>query len=293
MVTHERNLAQWAPRWRRARVGGLLCLLAGSAGAWGTPALRAQSVRVANAATVAPTAAEYTPTVAELITAGDREFVARRAVAALAHYEQALALVPDRYDVLWRTARTLVEVGEAEGSDPRRRATFARAGELAARAVLVNPRDAEGHFQQSRALGRVALDVSPRERTHYAVQIREAALRALAVDPQHAGAQHVLGRWHAEIMRLNGVTRSIARTFLGGKVFGEASWGEAVRLLEAANTTEPNRTVHLVALGQVYRDAGRKEAARLALEAAVRAPLTDPNDEQYKREAARDLKALR
>jgi tetratricopeptide (TPR) repeat protein len=280
-------------RWGPGGVAALVCLLAGATGPWGTPSLRAQAVRVANTLAVAPHDTGHAPTVSELLSAGDREYTARRAAAALAHYEQALALAPDRYDVLWRTARTLVEVGEVEANEPRRRATFARAGDLAARAVAANPRDAEGHFQQSRALGRVALDVSPRERTQYAVQIREAALRALAVDPQHAGAQHVLGRWHAEIMRLNGITRQIAKSFLGGKVFGEASWGEAVRLLEAANMTEPERTVHLVALGQVYRDAGRKDAARQALEAAVRAPLKDPNDERYKREAERDLKALR
>ena len=135
--------------------------------------------------------------------------------------------------------------------------------------------------------------MSPRERTKYAIEIRAAALRALTLDPAHAGAQHVLGRWHAEIMRLNGFMRSVAKTFMGGKVFDEASWAEAVRLLEGAVAAEPDRTVHLVALGQVYRDSGNREAARRTLEAALRAPLTDPNDELYKREAERDLKALR
>lgn len=233
------------------------------------------------------------PTVAELLAEGDRAFDARRANEALARYEQALTLAPDRYDVLWRTARTLIDVGESEPSEQRRRATFARASDLASRAVRADPGDPEGHFHRSRALGRVALSVSPRQRTQYAVEIREAALRALALDPGHAGAQHVLGRWHAEIMRLNGFMRSVAKTFLGGKVFDEASWAEAVRLLEGACDADPNRTIHLLALGQVYRDAGDRPAARRALEAALRAPLRDPNDEVYKREAERDLRALR
>ncbi|MCU0616297.1 MAG: hypothetical protein MUD17_04305 [Gemmatimonadaceae bacterium] len=261
--------------------------------AWPGVVTAQQPAATATVAIAERAVAPRAPTVAELLADGDRAFEARRATDALARYEQALSLAPDRYDVLWRTSRTLIDVGEAEANETKRRAAFARANELAARAVKANPSDAEGHFHQSRALGRVALSVAPRQRTKYAVEIRETAMRALAIDPDHAGAQHVLGRWHAEIMRLNGFMRSMAKTFLGGRVFDQASWGEAVRLLEGACDQEPNRTIHLLALGQVYRDAGDKVAARRALEAAVRAPLKDPNDDVYKREAERDLRALR
>jgi tetratricopeptide (TPR) repeat protein len=233
------------------------------------------------------------PSVDELLAAGNRELAARRAAAALAFYEGALALEPNRYEALWRTAGTLVDVAEFEGNAARRHAMFGRADSLARRAARVNSADPEGHFQVSRTLGRLALSAPARERTQYALDIREAALRALAIDPGHAGALHVLGRWHAEIMRLNSVMRAIAKTFMGGKVFGDASWREAVRLLEAACAAEPARTVHLLALGQIYRDAGNTAAARRSLEQAIAAPLHDPNDEAYKREAERDLRALR
>jgi tetratricopeptide (TPR) repeat protein len=234
------------------------------------------------------------PTSAEdLLAAGTRELAARRASAALAFYEGALALEPDDYEALWRTASTLVDAAEYDSNLARRKAMFGRADSLARRATRVNPSNPEGHFQLSRTLGRVALSVPARERTRYALEIREAALRALDLEPKHAGALHVLGRWHAEIMRLNGLMRAIAKTFMGGKVFGEASWREAVRLLEAACAVEPARTVHLLALGQIYRDSGDKPAARRAFEAALAAPLFDVNDEAYKREAERDLAALR
>jgi len=260
-------------------LGGSVALLAGSA-VTGT-VLRAQG------SAAVPTSVD------DLLAAGNRELAARRASAALAFYEGALALEPDRYEALWRTAGTLVDVAEFDGNPSRRQAMFGRADSLARRATRVNPTHPEGHFQLSRTLGRLALSAPARDRTQYALDIREAALRALASDPAHAGALHVLGRWHAEIMRLNSVMRAIAKTFMGGKVFGDASWREAVRLLEAASDAEPGRTVHLLALGQVYRDAGDKPAARRSLEAAIAAPLRDPNDEAYKREAQRDLVALR
>ncbi len=231
--------------------------------------------------------------VADLIAAGDVEHNARRAGTALTLYEAAIQAAPTNYDALWKAARNAVDVGEAEPNDAKRRALFERARVYAVRAVEVNPNNAEGHFQKARALGRVALTVSSRDRVSYAVDIRDASMRALTLEPKHPGALHVMGRWHAEIMRLSGVARMVAKTFMGGKVFGEASWSEAIRYLEAANTSQPNRTIHQLALGQVLRDAGQKERARAMLQAAIAAPLADPNDELYKREAERDLRNMR
>ena len=231
--------------------------------------------------------------VAEQLVAGDREYAARRAQAALVLYEAALDAAPENYGVLWRTSRTLIDLAEFDENAQRRKSAFTRAGELARQAIAVNPADAEAHFHLARALGREALSVSARERTKYALDVRTTALKVLEIDPTHAGAMHVLGRWHAEVMRLNGFTRMIAKTFMGGKVFGEASWSEAIRLLQGANAKEPGRTVHSLALAQIYRDAGEGAKARAMYEAAIAAPLWDINDENYKAEARRELRALR
>ncbi len=233
------------------------------------------------------------PIVASAIDAGDREVRARRPAAALVHYEKALAAAPEDYNVLWRVSAALIDVSEFDTNAERRRAAFSRAAELARQAIAVTPNDAAGHFHLARALGREALSVSARERTKYALDVRTSALRALSIDSSHAGAMHVMGRWHAEVMRLNSVTRMIARTFMGGKVFGEANWASAVSLLERSNAIEPNRTVHQLALAQIYRDTGRKDKARTMYEAAIKSPLYDANDEAYKREAVKELGELR
>ncbi len=233
------------------------------------------------------------PVVASAIEAGDREVKARRPAAALVHYETALADAPENYDVLWRVSAALIDVSEFDTNAARRKAAFSRAAELARRAIAARPNDAAGHFHLARALGREALSVSARERTKYALDVRSSALRALEIDSLHAGAMHVMGRWHAEVMRLNSVTRMIARTFMGGKVFSEANWKSAVSLLERANAIEPNRTVHQLALAQIYRDVGSNDKARAMYEAAIKSPLYDANDEAYKREAQKELGELR
>ena len=229
----------------------------------------------------------------DLLSAGDRESVARRTNTALGHYERAVQAEPKSYVALWKAAREAVDLGEFEPNTETRTALYTRATDYARRAVLANPSDAEGHFQLSRAVGRTALAANPRERVKYAVEVRAEALKALQLQPKHPGALHVLGVWNAEVMRLNGFSRAMAKTFLGGQVLGSASWSEAVRYLEASVVVEPNRLIHHLDLARIYRDAGRPHEARAAYQAALRAPLQDANDDQYRKSADEELKKFR
>jgi tetratricopeptide (TPR) repeat protein len=274
----------WARRLAAGVRGYALALLAVSV---------AGGVAGAQTAAPAPGQGGATPGgVAEWLVQGDRESLARRPAAALAAYEKALAADSLSPAAHWRAARELVDLGEFDTDEARRTGRYARALGHARRAVALHPGDAEGHFHLSRALGRTALAVGPRERVRYATDVRAAALAALAIAPRHAGAQHVLGVWHAEVMRLNGVTRAVARAFMGGAVFATASWGEATRLLEAAVAAEPDRIVHRLDLARIYRDSGQRAAARGAYQEALRLALHDANDDRYRRSAEEELRRL-
>jgi FimV-like protein len=138
------------------------------------------------------------------------------------------------------------------------------------------------------------LTVGVRDRVKYANEIRALALEALKIDANHPGALHVLGMWNAEVMRLNGFERFFARNFLGGKVFGEASWKEAVANLERAVEVDPERLVHRLDLAEIYADIGEKAKARELFEHIVNAQTrTDVNDPRYKAQAEAALKRLK
>jgi tetratricopeptide (TPR) repeat protein len=262
---------------------------------------RALPAAVALVVASAPSPAQPSTTVSppaplsarELITRGDREFIARRASAALSLYEQALAVEPRNYDALTRAARDAIDVGEFMTDAPARTGLYRRAERYARTAVDVNPKGAEGHFELSRALGRTALAAGPRDRVKFAKEVRAAAEAAVAIDPNHAGAWHVLGVWNAEVMRLSGLTRAFARTFLGAQVFNEASWEKARTMMEKSVQLEPTRLVHKLDLARVYRDMGRAADARTTYEAALASALIDANDERYKAAAESELARLK
>jgi tetratricopeptide (TPR) repeat protein len=220
---------------------------------------------------------------AEHIAIGDKDHM--DAAASLKHYEAALAAEPNNYEALWKAAGAAVDAGYAV-SDRTRQATLYKAAEqYARRAVQVNAGDAEGHFELARAIGRNAQTMGSRDKVKYAAEVRSHALDALKIDPRHAGAMHVMGEWNAEIMRLSGVARFMAKNFLGGKIFESASWNDAQRYLEQAVAIEPNRIVHRIDLAQVYADRDNVAKAREQIEAIARMPATDPNDAKYKADA--------
>jgi len=202
------------------------------------------------------------------------------------HYEAALAADSANYEALWRASRDAADLGQAAPTAGRRVELYGLAEQYANRAVAANPDDAEGHFARARALGLKALTLGSRDRVRYAAEVREAALESLRLDPDHPGALHVMGVWNAEVMRLSRIERFFARNLLGGRVFGQASWNEAVRYMERAVEQDPERITHRLDLARIYMDVDSPDRAREQLQAVERLPITDFNDSTYKREAA-------
>ncbi|MEP7066311.1 MAG: hypothetical protein ABI889_09785 [Gemmatimonadota bacterium] len=234
-------------------------------------------------------------TAAEHIAAGDKDAVALNAPGALTEYTAAIAADSSAEVAYWKASRTLVDLGEYEPDKDKQKDYYAEAKDLATKAVAMKPTDPEAHFSVARAVGRVALSVGKKERVRYAKDVRSAALECLRLDSAHAGANHVMGRWNAEIMRLSGFSRFMAKNFLGGDVFGTANWGEAVRYMERAVALDPARITHHLDLAEVYRDRnkpGDKDKARAQFQLAIDGQITDYNDAHYKKEAQDELAKL-
>jgi tetratricopeptide (TPR) repeat protein len=226
------------------------------------------------------------------VAMGDREHAAHNLTSALQHYEAAIKVDPTNYIALVKAAHDAVDLGEFNENRSHRDSLYHAAEQWARRAVAANPTDAEGHFELARAIGRNALTMGTKDKIKYAGEVRDQAMDALKINPTHAGALHVMGVWNAEVMRLNGFSRMIARNFLGGKVFGEASWDNAQRYMEQAVAQEPNRITHHLDLASVYVDRGDKAKAIEQYQWIGRAAAMDYNDSRYKEIAAEKLKSL-
>jgi tetratricopeptide (TPR) repeat protein len=245
------------------------------------------------AALVVAARAGWAQTAADHIAMGDQAYVAMNAAGALQHYEAALAVDSMSVEALYKAARQCVDLGEFNADEAARTAFYARAEKYARRAVAAGPNDADAHFHLARSLGRAALAMGARDRIKYGKVVRVEALAALKINPKHPGALHVMGMWNAEIMRLNGFTRMIAKTFLGGQIFSEANWENAQKYLEQAVEIEPHRLTHHLDLGKIYVDVDNNAKAKVEFEAVVSGTVSEFNDPNYKKDAQAALAAMK
>jgi tetratricopeptide (TPR) repeat protein len=229
------------------------------------------------------------------VALGKQAQMARDPQTALQHYEAALAADSSNYDANWRAALALIDLGKQTPdsvASPHRDSLYDRAERYARRAVAANPNGADGHFILANAIGRASLTKGKKERVKRAAEIRSEALKAIELDPKHDGAYHILGRWNAEIMRLSGVTKFFAKSFLGAAVFDQASWEGAIANMEKAVELNPTRVYHRLDLAEIYIDRKRYSDARQQLQKVERLPVTDVMDPTYKQDGARLLKAI-
>jgi regulator of microtubule dynamics protein 3 len=208
---------------------------------------------------------------------------------ALQHFQAALDQDSSNYEANWRGAMTLLTLGEqlpARSKNPERDSLYAEAERYARRAVASNPAGADGHFALAASVGRASLGMGKKDRIRRAAIIRREALRTLALDPNHDGAYHILGRWNAEIMRISGFSRFFAKNFLGAGVFNQASWAKAIYNMEKAVQLDSARIYHHLELAEIYADRKRVADAEIQLKRVESLPEREVMDSAYKREAA-------
>jgi tetratricopeptide (TPR) repeat protein len=235
---------------------------------------------------------------AEHIAKGDSAFHALHPDQAVPHFQAAIAQDSTSYEALWKAARAIADVAkQMEGNDDatkkRRDSLYTVARGYAERSVTANPQGADGHYVVAMVLGRASRTKGKKERVKFAKVIFDEATKAIELKPDHDGAQHVLGAWHAEVKRLSGFQRFFAKALFGGGFMDAASWDKAVEHLERAVAINPQHVYHRLELAEVYVDLDRYSKARELLQSIAGLPVGDVMDPRYKQEATALLQEIR
>lgn len=254
--------------------------------------MRLCSAAVLAALISTPAAAQTVPT---LVASGVAAADARNPVQALRDFQAAMAVDSTSYEANWRASIAAVDIGKQTPDtvpSPSRDSLYRLAERYAARAVAANPDGADGYFALANAIGRTSLTLGKKERVRRAGEIRTDALRAIELNPRQDGAFHVMGRWNAEIMRLSSFQRFFAKSFLGGAIFSQASWPNAVSYMKKAIEIRPQFIYHHYDLALIYMDTKQWALARQQFEAIPSLRLIDVMDPVWKEEAARLLRSI-
>lgn len=160
-------------------------------------------------------------------------------------------------DAVWMA----VEAAMAATEKDRAKTLLREAETLARTAIAGYENDPGRRYALAVVLGLRADREGGKTKIGVASELRKQLDIVLGLEPEHAGAHHMLGRLNAGVLRMNRVTRWLATSLLGGEELRKATWPEAERHLVFAEARAPAVNDHHLQLAYLYRDTKRPALA--------------------------------
>ncbi len=158
---------------------------------------------------------------------------------------------------------------------------------LARKAIKLDTKNAESHYVYAMALGRINEFASSKQKIANSKIIKDEIDETLRINPLHAGAYHILGRWNRTIAGFGAIEKMAINALYGGVPKG-ATYEGAIKAFTQAMVNEPNYKLHQYELAQTYYEMGKKVNAKVWLDKI----LAIPSDNDDNRSTDEKCKAL-
>jgi len=159
---------------------------------------------------------------------------------------------------------------------------FTAAKEHAQKALEVNPNGADGHYVMAASLNNLSMVTGLKDQIINLKIIKKHLDKALAIDPQHAQAWQLLGRWHYKAANLNILECTASKLLIGGVPVGASNYN-AIQSLQNAIKYDPQNISSYYDLAIIYRDMKNKEKSIEVLEKAITLQLVTADDLELSR----------
>jgi len=226
----------------------------------------------------------------KLIKKADSLEAALNEAGAYETFKQVLKADPRNYHSLWKCSELCSRIGNRQKVKETKLDYFKAGRIYAETAIKVNPKAADGYYALSVAMGRKALIESGNERINAVKEIKTNADKALAIDPNHGRAWHVLGKWNYEVSNLNGLEKAALRILYGG--LPKASLAESIRCYEKAKQLEPVFALNNLELAKAYHRNDEDAKAIVLLKSLPNIPARTEDDTRIREEGKKLLQKI-
>ncbi|MBK9250000.1 MAG: hypothetical protein IPM69_18320 [Ignavibacteria bacterium] len=127
------------------------------------------------------------------------------------------------------------------------------------------------------AIGSVAEVASIKEALLLSKDVKKYAEAALKFNPNHSGANHVLGMWNFRIANLNFIQRTAANALFGGLPEG-ASNDNALKYLQKATQVQPDFILYWLDLALCQYENNQELVAIQSVKKAITLKIQTPDD---------------
>ncbi len=229
----------------------------------------------------------------DYIEKGDEYFSTFNNHSALNSYLDAYKLEPDKYEVLYRLARSYNDLGE-EYYEYRKKDSseimIKKAIEFSEKLKNNFPDSAASYAYLAMSYGNQALYEGGKEKIKLAHKIEENAKKSLQINPDQYLSYVILGIYYRQIADLSWFERMFANTFFGDVPDG--TFEQSVEMFKKALEVKPRTIVASFQLALTYNLMSETEKEKKLLKELLTYPQKNFRDKFAIRKAKKKLKEL-
>ncbi len=210
---------------------------------------------------------------------------------ALDKYKQVLLIDPNHLKSLVKVAELNVIMGGKEKDKNNKRLYFESALNVANKAVQANSTSADAYYTLSMVSGRLTdVEVDNKKIVGFVKDIKVFADKAISINPNHAKANYILGKWNLEMVTLSGFKKMAVKLLYGGLPDGDLV--KAIAFMEKCKAIDTYFTPNYLDLSKAYIENNQPQIAIDILNKLIKLPTRNSEDVVIKAEGAKLLSSL-
>jgi len=191
----------------------------------------------------------------------------------LVTFKKLVDMQPENAEYLANLSFAFSKVGANLEDEATQLKYYAKAKSLAKKAKELDNNNALAHYAYALALARENENASSKTKIANAKEIQKECEIALKLNPNEAGAYHIMGRWHRTFAGFGKTKTALVNTFFGGKPEG-GTYADAIENFKKAIKLEPWYMMHTYQLAVTYHEMGKDDLAKEYVLKAMKLPQT-------------------
>ena len=210
---------------------------------------------------------------------------------ALLKYKQVLQIDGNNKKALVKATELSCSIGERKIAKTDKRLYFESALAFADRAIQSDSSNPDAYYAKALACGKMTeVETENKKTVAFVKDIILNADKALRLNPNHAKALFIEGKWHYEMVTLNWAKKLAVRTIYGG--LPESDLDQAIQYLLKSNSIDPYFVLNALTLAKAYKENNKPAQTMEVLKKVVKLPTRNFDDPALKAEAAKMLQEL-
>jgi regulator of microtubule dynamics protein 3 len=211
---------------------------------------------------------------------------------ALEKFQMVLLQQPSHYEALYKTSLLNTRMGLRYADETEKLEYLTAAKGYAQMALAANQEGADSHYAFALAVHNLSIVTGTKERILNIRLVKRHLEKALHLNPMHAGAWQLLGRWHYKVANFNVLEKTAAELLINGIPRG-ASNEMAIEAIHKSITFDPQNISGYHDLAIIYRDMKLKAESVAVLQEALELKLVTSEDLEISRRCKALLLSLK